>query len=37
MVVEFAEMTGGKSGKAMANLFWETIGPDFKRETTETL
>jgi len=33
IVVEFAEMIRGKSRKAIANLFWETISPDFKRET----
>ena len=33
MVVEFAEMLRGKSGKAMADIFQETIGPNFKRET----
>lgn len=31
MVIEFAEMLGGKSGKAMADLIWETIGPDYKK------
>jgi hypothetical protein len=33
IVIEFAEMTGGKSGKAMADLTWETIGPDYKKVT----
>jgi hypothetical protein len=32
MVIEFAELTTGKSGKAMADIFFDSIGPDFKRE-----
>jgi len=30
VVIEFAEMTEGKSGEAMANILWETLGPDYK-------
>jgi hypothetical protein len=33
MVIEFAEMKGGKLGEAMADILWETLGPDFKKET----
>jgi hypothetical protein len=32
MVIEFAELIAGKSGKAMADIFFDSIGPDFKRE-----
>ena len=31
MVVEFAEMTAGKSGLAMADVMWESLGPTFER------
>jgi hypothetical protein len=30
-VVEFAEMKAGKSGAAMADILWETFGPDYKK------
>ena len=33
MVIEFAELTAGKSGCAIADIFFNTIGPDFKKET----
>jgi hypothetical protein len=33
MVIEFAELIAEKSGKAMANIFFDSIGPNFKRET----
>jgi hypothetical protein len=33
MVIEFTELIAGKSGKAMANIFFDSISPDFKRET----
>jgi hypothetical protein len=33
MVIEFAELIAGKSGKAIANIFFDSIGPDLKRET----
>ena len=26
-------MVGGKSGEAMAELIWETIGPNYKKST----
>jgi hypothetical protein len=32
-VIEFAEMVGGKSGEAMAELIWETIGLDYEKVT----
>jgi hypothetical protein len=32
MVIEFTELIAGKLGKAMANIFFDSIGPDFKRE-----
>jgi hypothetical protein len=37
IVIEFAEMVGGKSGQAMAELIWETIGPESGRRTTKKL
>jgi hypothetical protein len=33
MVIEFTELIAGKSGRAMANIFFDSIGPDFKRKT----
>jgi hypothetical protein len=33
MVIEFAELIAGKSGKAMADILYDSIGPDFKKET----
>jgi hypothetical protein len=33
MVIEFTELIVEKSGKAIANIFFDFIGPDFKRET----
>jgi hypothetical protein len=33
VVIEFAEMVGGKSGQAIAEIIWETIGPDYKKVT----
>jgi len=35
MVIEFAEMVGGKSGEAMAVLLMETIGPDHEKVIEE--
>ena len=35
MVTEFAEMTGGKSGEAMADIIWESLGPDYKKTTKD--
>jgi hypothetical protein len=34
-VIEFAEMVGGRSGEAMAELFMESIGPDHEKEIEE--
>jgi hypothetical protein len=34
-VIEFAEMVGGKSGEAMAEIIWETLRPDHKKVTEE--
>jgi hypothetical protein len=31
-VIEFAELIAEKSRKAMANIFFDSIGPNFKRE-----
>jgi hypothetical protein len=33
MVIEFIELIAGKLGKAIANIFFNSISPDFKRET----
>jgi hypothetical protein len=33
MVIEFVELIAGKSGKAMADIFFDSISPNFKRET----
>jgi hypothetical protein len=33
MVIEFAEMKGPKSGETMADILWNTLGPDYKKET----
>jgi hypothetical protein len=33
MVIEFTELIVGKSRKAIADIFFNSIGPDFKRET----
>jgi hypothetical protein len=35
-VIEFAELPFGKPGKAMADVMWETIGPDYEK-VTETV
>jgi hypothetical protein len=32
-VIEFTELIAGKLGKAMANIFFNSISPNFKRET----
>jgi hypothetical protein len=32
-VIKFIELIVGKSEKAIANIFFNSIGPDFKRET----
>jgi hypothetical protein len=34
-VIEFAEIVEGKSGEAMAEIIWETLGPDHKKVTKE--
>ena len=33
MVIEFTELIAEKLGKAIANIFFDSISPDFKRET----
>jgi hypothetical protein len=33
VVIEFAEMLGGKLGQAIAELIWETIRPNYKKVT----
>jgi hypothetical protein len=33
MVIEFTELIVGTLGKAMANIFFDSISPNFKRET----
>jgi hypothetical protein len=33
MVIEFAEMTGGKSGEAITELFMKTLRPDYNKVT----
>ena len=32
-MIEFAELIAGKSGKAIADILYDSIGPDFKKET----
>jgi hypothetical protein len=36
MVIEFAEMVGTKSGETMADILWESLGPDYKKTTEGT-
>jgi hypothetical protein len=31
-VIEFTELITGKSGKAMADILYNSISPDFKKE-----
>jgi hypothetical protein len=33
MIIEFAEITRGKSGEAIAELLMETLGPDYNKVT----